>query len=60
MVFCRNVVIYFDRETKRALFDRFAEILKPDGLLFIGHSESLFKISQRFEMVGQSVYRRIE
>ena len=59
MIFCRNVVIYFDREAKRSLFDRFAEILTPDGLLFIGHSESLFRISQRFRMVGQSVYQRI-
>ncbi len=59
MIFCRNVVIYFDRETKQALVDRFADILAPDGLLFIGHSESLFKISGRFKMVGQSVYQRI-
>lgn len=58
MIFCRNVVIYFDKETKKNLFDRFAEILAEDGLLFIGHSESLFKVSQRFTMVGQSVYRR--
>lgn len=60
MIFCRNVVIYFDKPTKKALFDRFADILKPDGLLFIGHSESLFKVSGRFRMVGQSVYQRIE
>ena len=59
MVFCRNVVIYFDRETKQALVDRFANILAPEGLLFIGHSESLFKISERFKTVGQSVYQRI-
>jgi chemotaxis protein methyltransferase CheR len=60
MIFCRNVVIYFDQPTKKALFDRFANILKPDGLLFIGHSESLFKVTRRFRMVGQSVYQRIE
>ncbi len=60
MIFCRNVVIYFDQPTKRALFDRFADILKPDGLLFIGHSESLFKVTKRFRMVGQSVYQRTE
>ncbi len=60
MIFCRNVVIYFDKPTKQELFDRFADILKPDGLLFIGHSESLFKVSKRYRMVGQSVYQRIE
>jgi chemotaxis protein methyltransferase CheR len=60
MIFCRNVVIYFDKPTKQELFDRFADILKPDGLLFIGHSESLFKVTKRFRMVGQSVYQRIE
>jgi chemotaxis protein methyltransferase CheR len=60
MIFCRNVVIYFDKPTKQMLFDRFADILKPDGLLFIGHSESLFKVTKRFRMVGQSVYQRIE
>ena len=60
MIFCRNVVIYFDKQTKQELFDRFAEILSPDGLLFIGHSESLFKVSKRFKMVGQSVYQRME
>ena len=58
MIFCRNVVIYFDRETKKTLIDRFADILAPGGLLFVGHSESLFRISERFEMVDQSVYRR--
>ena len=60
MIFCRNVVIYFDKPTKQVLFDRFAEILKPDGLLMIGHSESLFKVTKRFKMVGQSVYQRTE
>lgn len=60
MIFCRNVVIYFDKPTKQELFDRFADILKPGGLLYIGHSESLFKVTKRFRMVGQSVYQRIE
>lgn len=60
MIFCRNVVIYFDKPTKQVLFDRFADLLKPDGLLFIGHSESLFKVSKRFKVVGQSVYQKID
>lgn len=57
-VFCRNVVIYFDKPTQRALFARFADILTNDGHLFVGHSESLFQVSDRFELIGQTVYRK--
>ena len=57
-IFCRNVVIYFDRATQMALFDRFADILTPGGFLFIGHSETLFGISNRFELIGQTIYRK--
>ena len=48
MIFCRNVVIYFDKPTQQALFARFAERLRPGGYLFIGHSESLIGISEAF------------
>lgn len=58
IVFCRNVVIYFDRETQARLFNRFADILAPGGHLFIGHSETLFSISDRFELIGQTIYRK--
>lgn len=58
IVFCRNVVIYFDRVTQTKLFNRFADILAPGGHLFIGHSETLFSISNRFELIGQTVYRK--
>jgi chemotaxis protein methyltransferase CheR len=59
VIFCRNVVIYFDKPTQRRLFDRYAEMLRPDGWLFIGHSESLLNVTDRFEPVGRTVYRRI-
>ncbi len=59
MIFCRNVVIYFDKDTQRMLFDRFADILKPDGWLFIGHSESLFRVSDRFRHLGRTSYRKL-
>jgi chemotaxis protein methyltransferase CheR len=58
IIFCRNVVIYFDKETQRRLFERYAEILAPDGYLYIGHSETLFKISDRFHPVGGTIYRK--
>ena len=60
ILFCRNVVIYFDKLTQKILFDRFAEQLTPDGHLFIGHSESLYKTSDRFQLQGKTIYRRIE
>ena len=58
-IFCRNVVIYFDKDTQRALFDRMADILTPQGYLFIGHSETLFRVSDRFESLGRTIYRRL-
>lgn len=59
LIFCRNVVIYFAKETQRRLFDRYANILAADGHLFLGHSESLFKVSDRFRLLGNTVYQKI-
>jgi chemotaxis protein methyltransferase CheR len=59
VVFCRNVVIYFDKETQRILFDKIADVLKPNGWLYIGHSESLFRVTDRFELIGQTIYRKV-
>lgn len=59
IVFCRNVVIYFDKDTQRQLFDRLADIQEPGGWLFIGHSENLFNVTQRYKLVGRTVYRRV-
>jgi chemotaxis protein methyltransferase CheR len=59
VVFCRNVVIYFDKPTQAKLFNRIADLLKPDGWLYIGHSENLFKVSDRFELVGRTIYRKV-
>lgn len=58
-IFCRNVMIYFDDATKARLVDRFADLLSPRGWLYIGHSESLAKVSSRFELVGRTIYRRV-
>ena len=59
-IFCRNVVIYFDKPTKQKLFARMADILKPEGWLYIGHSENLHGISDRFELVGRTIYRKVK
>jgi len=57
-IFCRNVMIYFDKETQRRLVDRFAGMLVPGGHLFIGHSESLFNVSDRFRLLGRTIYQK--
>ena len=58
-IFCRNVVIYFDKPTQRVLFDRYADLLNIGGYLFIGHSENLNGITDRFENIGNTTYRKI-
>ncbi|MCY1033762.1 methyltransferase [Corallococcus sp. BB11-1] len=61
LILCRNVIIYFDLPTIRGLMDRFLAALRPGGLLFLGYSESLFKVYDRFEMIevdGAFVCRR--
>ena len=58
VIFCRNVVIYFDKPTQKALFDRMADILVDRGYLFIGHSESLFKVSERFKLIDRNTYQK--
>ncbi|MDX1250754.1 MAG: protein-glutamate O-methyltransferase [Gammaproteobacteria bacterium] len=60
VIFCRNVVIYFDKETQKNLFDRFAEKVDDHGYIIVGHSESLFKVTDRFELLGQTIYRKIK
>lgn len=59
IIFCRNVVIYFDKATQRVLFDRFANLLKLDGFLFVGHSENLFQLTTRFQLQQQTIYKKI-
>jgi chemotaxis protein methyltransferase CheR len=57
-IFCRNVVIYFDKPTKQRLFERYAGLLAPGGYLFLGHSESMHGLSDAFDLVGRTVYRK--
>jgi chemotaxis protein methyltransferase CheR len=55
-VFCRNVMIYFDKDTQAQVLRRIAPLLAADGLLFVGHSESLFHVADLFRLLGQTVY----
>ncbi|MDX7988669.1 protein-glutamate O-methyltransferase CheR [Xenorhabdus sp. 12] len=55
-IFCRNVMIYFDKKTQERILRRFVNFLKPDGLLFAGHSENVTQISREFYLQGQTVY----
>ncbi|KZE32720.1 CheR family methyltransferase [Crenobacter luteus] len=56
-IFCRNVMIYFDKPTQAAILARLAAHLAPDGLLFLGHSENIQHLTQAFVPVGRTTYR---
>jgi chemotaxis protein methyltransferase CheR len=55
-VFCRNVLIYFDKPTQRRIIERMRPLLQPDGLLFVGHSEGLYHSADLFRALGRTVY----
>ena len=56
-IFCRNVMIYFDKPTQRKILQRFAPLLQPQGLLFAGHSENLAFVTDLFSLQEKTVYR---
>lgn len=56
VIFCRNVMIYFDKPTQARILNRFAPLMKPDGLLFGGHSENFLYATQAFKLRGKTVY----
>jgi chemotaxis protein methyltransferase CheR len=58
-VFCRNVMIYFDKPTQYAVLERISRVLAPDGLLFAGHSESFLHAADLFKPAGRTVYRPV-
>ena len=60
VIFCRNVMIYFDRQTQSDVVNRLARALEPGGYLFIGHAESLTGIDHPLVFVRPAVYRRLE
>lgn len=58
VIFCRNVMIYFDRPTQQKLINRFWELLEPGGYLFVGHSEGLSAIKHEFQYMRPATYRK--
>lgn len=57
-IFCRNVLIYFDRDAKALLANRYAGLLREGGHLFIGHSESLHQLDTPFTLIGNTIYKK--
>ncbi|MCJ7833262.1 MAG: hypothetical protein MUQ20_02620 [Deltaproteobacteria bacterium] len=57
-MFCRNVMIYFDKKTRENLVNRLYDHLEKEGVLFIGHSESLTGIEHPFQYVKPAVYKK--
>lgn len=58
VIFCRNVVIYFNKETQVELFNRLHDALKPGGYLMIGHSENLYGANHLFKPLGRTIYQK--
>ena len=58
LIFCRNVLIYFDKPTQRAVVSRLADCLAPDGYLFLGHSESIAGMDLPLVQVANTVFQR--
>ena len=59
MVFCRNVMIYFDHETQRKVLEHIHAVMKPGGLLFVGHSENFTDSRDLFLLQGKTIYKRV-
>jgi chemotaxis protein methyltransferase CheR len=58
VIFCRNVMIYFDRQTQEKVVRQMSEYLEPGGYLFVGHAESLTRVSHDLVYVKPAVYRK--
>ncbi len=60
IVFCRNVLIYFDAELKQTLTEKFTNMVRPGGYLIIGHSESIGKWANNLKLIGKTIYQRVK
>ena len=59
MVFCRNVMIYFDGPTQRKVLERIHRVMRPGGLLYVGHSENFTESRDLFKLRGKTIYERV-
>lgn len=59
VIFCRNIMIYFDKPTQKIILGRMAPLIRQGGLLFAGHSENFTYVTRDFRLLGQTVYERI-
>jgi len=59
IVFCRNVMIYFDAATQRKVLERIHRVMRPQGLLFVGHSENFTESRDLFKLRGKTIYERV-
>jgi len=59
MVFCRNVMIYFDAPTQRKVLERIHRVMRPGGLLYVGHSENFTEARDLFRLRGKTIYERV-
>ena len=59
IVFCRNVMIYFDAPTQRKVLERIHKVMRPQGLLFVGHSENFTESKDLFRLRGKTIYERV-
>lgn len=58
VIMCRNVLIYFDKPTQKKLVERYSSLLRPGGLLILGHSESIAKGLSDFELMGRTIFKK--
>lgn len=59
LIFCRNVIIYFDKETQSGLLTKFRQRQASGSHLFIGHSESLYRMTDDYELIGKAIYKKV-
>lgn len=60
VIFCRNVMIYFDKATQKTVVQRYAKLMPMNGHLMIGHSENLFNMTDQLQLIGRTVYTRVK
>ncbi|WP_027874714.1 CheR family methyltransferase [Spongiibacter marinus] len=60
LIFFRNVIIYFDKDTQRKIFSKIAKLQKPGDVLIIGHSENLAGVTDKYALIGRTIYQRLD